>query len=217
MAEASWGYRVAVMALAALAPFRSGTGADVEISTLSGDVDNPRHHFRLRNPANLSPQETGRIYDIIRGALAAGYPASGLPAATSYQQWRRYNTAPYLSTTHGNKYLNNYANAAAAAYGEFEQAGKLPVGSIIAKDSFAVAESGEILLGPLYVMEKMPEGFNYVTGDWKYIQIQPDGKLFGETKGQGADKVEYCVACHLVRQANDHLYFIPEGYRLEAP
>ena len=34
--------------------------------------------------------------------------------------------------------MNNYADGAAAAYGKFEDFGEMPVGSILAKDSFTV-------------------------------------------------------------------------------
>ncbi len=116
--------------------------------------------------------------------------------------------------THGNHYLNNYANDTASAYRNLEDAGKKPVGSVIAKDSFSVTQSKAIVLGPLFIMEKMPSGFNYVSGDWKYTLIQPDGTVFGETRGANAERVEYCIACHLAASQKNHLYFIPEDYRI---
>lgn len=202
------------LALPALAIAADG---DVEMSKISGDPAAPRRHFRLVDPAKLSPQRAGEIYAIVRQALQAGYARSGNAAAGSYQGWRRMNTAPYLSATHGNHYLNNYVNEiGAAAYGRFEKAGKLPVGTVIAKDSFSMTRGGEILLGGLFVMEKMPGGFNDVTGDWKYTLIQADGTLFGETNGTGSKRVEYCVECHLARKHQDHLWFLPKRYRVPA-
>lgn len=188
-------------------------GSDVEMSTISGEPANPRRHYRLRNPQRLEPERAAEIYGIIRQAMAAGYPLSGLAAARDYPGWRRYNSQPYLSATHGNHYLNNYANEIAIAYGEFEGAGRLPVGAVIAKDSFAVTETGGILMGPLFLMEKMPQGFSYVSGDWKYTLVKPDGTIFGETNGPGAGRVEYCITCHLARERFDHLYFIPKDFR----
>ncbi len=61
----------------------------------------------------------------------------------------------------------------------------------------------------------MPRGFSYVSGDWKYSLIQPDGTLLGETKGNGAQRVEYCIACHLAKESQDHLFYVPPAYRLE--
>ncbi len=106
--------------------------ADVEMSKISGDPAQPRRHFRLVNPARLAPERATEIYSIIRQALQGGYARSGNATASSYQTWSRVNTAPYLSATHGNHYLNNYVNATGAAYERFEKAGKLPVGTIIA-------------------------------------------------------------------------------------
>jgi hypothetical protein len=186
----------------------------VELSRISGDVDRPRRHFRVRNPVKLSRQEAQSIYEIAQNALEVGYQRSGHPAAGAYLTWRRYNTAPYPSLTHGNHYLNNYANDTALAYRQFEDAGTMPVGSVIAKDSFSVTQSKAIVLGPLFIMEKMPSGFNYVSGDWKYTLIQPDGSVFGETRGANAERIEYCIACHLAASQKDHLYFIPEDYRI---
>ena len=186
---------------------------DVEMSGISGDAANPRRHYRLRSPELLETERAAEIYAIARAAMGVGYPLSGLQAARDYQRWRRYNSAPYLSASHGNHYLNNYANEPARAYGEFEGAGRLPVGSVIAKDSFSVTESGGILLGPLFIMQKMPQGFNYVSGDWKYTLVRADGTLFGETNGPGSERVEYCIGCHLARERYDHLYFIPREYR----
>lgn len=190
-----------------------GQNGNVEMSPVSGDADNPRRHFRLRNPAELSAQRASELYEIVKAALLNGYTRSGLDFASEYQGWTRFNRSPYLSMTHGNHYLNNYANDIGAAYGRFEAAGKLPVGTIIAKDSFAATSTGGILLGALFVMEKMPKGFNYVSGDWKYTLVLPDGSVFGQTNGPGSSKVKYCIDCHLAVEHQDHLYFIPEPRR----
>lgn len=190
--------------------------ADVEMSKISGDPAAPRRHFRLVDPAKLPAQKASEIYAIIRQALQGGYARSGNAVAGNYQTWRRVNTAPYLSATHGNHYLNNYVNEIGAAYGRFEKAGRLPVGTVIAKDSFSMTRGGEILLGGLFVMEKMPGGFDDVTDDWKYTLIQADGTLFGETNGRGSKRVEYCIACHLAKKDQDHLWFLPKAYRVPA-
>ena len=33
------------------------------------------------------------------------------------------------------------------------------------------------------------------------------------TGGEGAERVEYCIGCHLAREDLDHLYFVPEERR----
>ena len=189
-------------------------GEPRQVAQISGDPDKPRRHCRIKRPARLAPVAAEKIYQDLVDQLVAGYRPTGHPVARDYRAWRRYNTAPYLSATHGNLYINNYANEIARAYGEFENAGVLPVGSIIAKDSFVVLRNGEGRPGPLFVMEKMPKGFNYVSGNWRYTQINPDGVLFGETHGDDAERVEYCIGCHLAVEQQDHLFFIPGPYRV---
>ena len=89
------------------------------------------------------------------GEMQAAYAKSGGPVSNSYQGWTRYSNFAYVSVTHGNRYVQNYGNAKAKAYGKFENAGRMPVGAILAKDSFQVTGAGKVAVGPLFVMEKM--------------------------------------------------------------
>lgn len=205
---------LAIVSLALLPLQGAAQTGTLEMSPISGDPRQPRRHFRVVGPADVSPAKAEEVYSIVRDALAAGYARSRRSAAERYQTWQRLNSAPYRSTRHGNFYLNNYVNdVGAEAYSRYEAAGKLPVGTVIAKDSFSLTRSGEVVLGALVVMEKMRPGFNPVSGDWKYSLIKVDGSFFGETNGEGAARVKYCIDCHLVAERHDHLYFIPEEYR----
>lgn len=174
----------------------------------------PEGHFRVSQPARLSDADALTIYERIRETMERDYARSGDQVAADYSRWRKYNSTPYLSRQHGSRYLNNYANDAAAAYGQFEEAGDMPPGAILVKDSFEVTQRGDVLSGPLFIMEKMPAGFNSETRDWRYIMIQPDGQLFGKTGGPNGDGMKFCVQCHQRAGAkNDHLFFLPEKYR----
>ena len=107
---------------------------------------------------------------------------------------------------------NNYANSEANAYGR-EGAGPMPEGAVLAKDSFTVTRQGDVFTGPLFLMEKMPPGFAPDSRDWRYTMIMPDGSLFGTSKGEGSDRVEFCASCHATAgDAADHLFFVPEEY-----
>jgi hypothetical protein len=55
--------------------------------------------------------------------------------------------------------------------------------------------------------------FNPVSADWRYTLIRPDGRVLGTTNGEGSASVYYCISCHLAREANDHLYFVPPHAR----
>lgn len=150
----------------------------------------------------------------MKGDLIKGYSGSGDAMAENYAGWTRYNTVPYQSGTHGGRYVNNYGNAKAASYSEYEDAGRLPVGAIIAKDSFAVSSGGKVSPGPLFTMEKMKSGFREESGDWRYSLIMPNGKVMGTTNGDGSNMVEFCIGCHAaVGESQDHLFFLPEQYR----
>ena len=161
----------------------------------------------------MSDKERESIYRDIQNRLQAGYAVSESRTAKDYRHWTRVNTAPYRSATHGRRFINNYVNGAAAPYLKHNKAGTLPVGAIIAKDSFVVAKDGALTPGPLFVMEKMEKGFSYVSGDWRYSMVMPDGSFFGQTNGENADRVEFCIGCHLAREKNNHLYFVPANYR----
>ncbi len=201
-----------VLALSGLA-----AGAMVEGAAVSGaeaEEDIPAAHFSVANPATLSDADAETIYRRLSGVLEKGYRVSNHPVARSYQGWARFNSTPYRSATHGERFVNNYANGIGRAYGAFEQAGTLPEGSIVAKDSFAVTADGDVMPGPLFVMEKMPTGFNPASRDWRYTMIMPDGSVFGVTNGVDSDKVRFCTTCHArAGAAHDHLYFLPPAYR----
>ncbi len=194
-------------------PSLPAQGSDTEMSKISGSAATPRRHYRLRNPAALEPEQAEVIYGIAKHSLRVGYARSGMALAQNYLSFKRYSKTPYLSATHGNHYVNNYANATAGVYGRYEDAGLLPAGSAVIKDSFSVTESGGILLGPMFLMEKMPAGFNPVSGDWRYTLVNPDGTILGTTNGDGGERVRYCITCHLAVEHQDHLYFIPQQLR----
>ena len=175
------------------------------------DFAHPTRHFRVPNPARLSDADAASIYERIRGEMVSAYRLSQDPVADRYYTWRRHNRVPYLSATHGERYINNYANAKAAAYG---QHAPMPVGAVLAKDSFTVTGQGDVFTGPLFLMEKMRPGFSTETRDWRYSMIMPDGSLFGITGGEGSVRVAFCAACHAMADASAHeLFFVPEPYR----
>ena len=147
--------------------------------------------------------------------MAEGYAKSGNQWAASYRNWRNVAAQPYVSDTHGARYVNNYANDIGADnYSLFEEAGPAPAGTVLAKDSFVVRPNGNVAAGPLFLMEKMEAGFNADTGDWRYTLIMPSGKLIGTTGGKGAKNVVFCAECHLAVEEQDSRFFLDEEYRV---
>jgi LysM repeat protein len=173
---------------------------------------NPCNPCAAKNPCKPGAANTPCNPALIQAAVTG----EAATVAQEYQGWERLNTMPYVSATHGSRYVNNYPGPeAAAAYGKFEDIGTMPAGGRIAKDSFTVTPDGRIGVGPLFLMEKMAAGFNAASDDWRYTMIMPDGSLFGVTNGQGSQNVQFCAECHaIVAEDQDSLYFMPEEFRL---
>ncbi|MCH7806935.1 MAG: hypothetical protein IH995_07315 [Proteobacteria bacterium] len=161
----------------------------------------------------LSGEEIRATYGCLKGEMKAAYGMSSENGASEYQDWANYNTQPYISATHGGRYVNNYANAAAGAYGKFEDAGPMPVGAILAKDSLTIDDAGKAAPGPLFLMEKMEIGFDPDFGEWKYTLILPDGTTWGVTNGKNSAGMKFCSDCHIAAEDFDFLFFMPDEFR----
>jgi hypothetical protein len=108
----------------------------------------------------------------------------------------------------------NYANGTGKAYGLFEKSGRMPKGSVLAKNSFSVNGAGKLGVGPLFLMEKMGGGFNKASGNWRYTMVMPNGAVFGETNGKNSAGMQFCIDCHAsVAEDQDHMLFLPEEFR----
>jgi len=163
----------------------------------------------------LTDAEAVKVYDCLMKEMKAAYAKSDNQVALSYISWPRYSKRAYVSATHGNRYVQNYANKKGRAYGAYEQAGRMPAGAKLAKDSFSVSTNGTVTVGPLFIMEKMRAGFNPDSDNWRYTMIMPSGATFGTTKGKGSGKVEFCAGCHIsVAPDRDSLWLLPEEYRV---
>ena len=163
----------------------------------------------------MSDAEAIAAYDCLLKEMQVAYAKSDDDVALNYAGWRSYSAQPYISGTHGNRYVQNYANDTAKAYGAFEKAGRMPEGSKIAKDSFSVGANGKVMVGPLFVMEKMSAGFHPASDDWRYTMVMPNGSIFGTTHGAGSAKVQFCAECHMsVTPDADSLMFLPDEYRV---
>lgn len=177
----------------------------------SANPCNPRGGATI---AEITGDEATAVYECLIGDMVAAYAKSGDPTAGSYTGWRRYNTAPYQSATHGSRYVSNHANAIAQdEYGKFEDAGPMPAGSLLAKDSFVVRPDGKTAPGPLFLMEKMPSGFNEASQDWRYTLILPSGAIVGTTGGAGSESVTFCHECHVAMEDQDSMWFLPDEFR----
>ena len=213
--------------------YRSTVGLCIGLLSLSalGQTENEAFEdFKLLGElteCQVAPNENGSYknlndftiraaYNCARSAMQKAYAQSGFQAAEDYTSWANFSTSPYLSENHASRYVNNYANEiAASGYGHFESMPALPVGSVLAKDSFYVNEEGRVMIGALYLMEKKTPGYNPRHNNWAYTMILPDGTVFASRGGVPSPSVKFCGDCHREVGVKDSLFFVPERYRFQ--
>ena len=148
--------------------------------------------------------------------MAKSYTGGKHWAATKWKGFTRVSTQPYTSATHGGRMVQNLVNKIGRnAYKKFDDVKAVPIGTTIAKPSFTVGKDGEAKLGPLFIMEKMTNGFNADTANWRYAAILPGGGTMGVTKATNSAGVTFCHECHVSGEDNDYLLFLPEEYRMK--
>jgi hypothetical protein len=173
----------------------------------------PRPDRAGTDPSELSDFDARMAYNCARSRMLEIYARSGHPVAQEYANWANFSTSPYRSANHEGLYVHNYANPEAArGYTDPEAGETFPVGAILAKDSFFL-DDGQIMIGALSIMRKMPRGYNRQYNDWEYTLILPDGAVFATTTGVQSPQVRFCGGCHRASGIRDSLFFVPERYR----
>ena len=199
---------------------KQDAAVDSQSPPLSASIQNDGRevgvHGTIANPAEIDGRRAEEIYQSILRNLVTEYGQAGDPITSQYPEWKRYNKVPYHSARHGQHFVNNYANELAVGYGKYERVGSFPVGAMVVKDSFTVSDQGTILSGPLFLMEKMPAGFAPANGDWRYMMIEPSGKITGLSEGVRSANVKFCATCHnTVPVASDRMFFMPQAVRVK--
>ena len=193
----------------------AGARTSCSLSRAAISPPRPTGYFGPEDGIALNDEEARRLYGCAKAAMAANYRKADVAAVAGYQVWTNYATTPYVSATHAQRYVNNYVNEVASAYGKYESLGALPVGAVVVKDSFSVNPDGVVTIGPLFIMEKVAHvaGTGYPS-PWRFTMIMPDGWVFGTTGGPGDANVAFCADCHgAVADTHDSLYFLPPQYR----
>lgn len=181
------------MALATVGALTAGTASAQDCT--SAEVD----------PFEIDDAGVVALYDCIKDALAAGYAKGDNEVAKVYRTWAATATRPGVAGPHGNRFLMTFANdVAAEQYLKFEDEGVvMPVGSVLAKESFKISKKGKVRRGPLFLMTKVAAGEADETANWVYGGVQPNGKPM-------KFKQSFCHNCHEAYEDQDSL-----GYPLE--
>jgi hypothetical protein len=121
----------------------------------------------------------------------------------------RVNTAPFVSRTHGGRWVNVYVNRVGLA--AYQRGDELPVGSVVVKESFEASTDGAgpdlAVRGPLFVMERRAAGYFPDRGDYWYAiwienpagrtSLYNDGRASPSVYWRGRSaRVQYCEDCH---------------------
>lgn len=145
---------------------------------------------------DLSLAEANAVYNCIAGDLHAGYKKGkkrwvNADHVANYRSWTQASTAPANPQMHGDRFLMTWVNATGAAeYLKYAENPSIPVGTVIAKESFSVNDAGKAKKGPLFLMEKVAAGTSPKTGDWFYSMVSPKGAP------QAINVFKACVECH---------------------
>jgi len=126
-------------------------------------------------------------------------------AFKEYRTWKKVNTEPVLSASHGNRYVITYLNKVAEPSG---LQGNFPFskGAVLAKESFEAKDAKPGPHGPLFIMEKRGEGYDRAHENWHYAVVNPNGAVSLSGSGHERSPTQFCSACHAMAKANDYVF-----------
>jgi len=165
-----------------------------------------------KDPYDYTDAEAAELYDCISGTLLEGYQKEGDETAAVYRDWGVTATAAAAPGAHSNRWLLTFAND--VAYDTYVQYGfgddfSMPVGSVLAKESYSLTKDGAPRPGPLFIMTKVEAGGEASEfGDWVYSAVRTNGKPMGIQQG-------FCHGCHEAFADQDSLGYPDRDVRLE--
>ena len=154
--------------------------------------------------------DVDRLYTCVKETLPEGYGKADHPIGSVYSSWKPATTGPYAPGPHGDRYLFTYANDVGfEVYVEYpeDETFSMPVGSVLAKESYKLSKKGKPRRGPLFIMTKVAAGEADEFGNWVYSAVQPNGKVMKIKQG-------YCHSCHVAFADQDSLGYPDEDVRL---
>jgi hypothetical protein len=166
-----------------------------------------------KDPFDFDDAEVAALYECVADDLEAGYGANDHEIGAVYRTWGAGATGPALPGVHGERFLNTFINEVGYeqyieyAYGDDFV---MPVGTVIAKESYKLRKDGTPRLGPLLIMTKVEAGTEAEEfGNWVYSGVQPNGKNMGV-------KQSFCHDCHSAYADQDNLGYPLDHVRLGA-
>ena len=143
------------------------------------------------------------FYQCIQPTLQKGYGKKGDEVGSAYTSWKNASKFPAAPGVHSGQHLMTYVNDIGfddyVKYGS----GPMPIGTVIAKESFTIKSGGKWKMGPLLIMTKVGDEAA-ATGGWAYSGVKKNGKVLS------VDGPGFCHACHQAYAGQDFLgYPVP--------
>lgn len=161
---------------------------------------------------DLTDEQIVALYDCIKSELREGYASKGGALTSEYTGWKAAATQPAAPGVHGKRFLMTFVNEIGFdEYVKFsEERGPMPVGTVIAKESFNLSKKGKVRKGPLFFMTKAAAGGESDKyGNWVYAAFSAKGKPM-------KIKQAFCHDCHSAYEDQDALGYPVEDYRVSS-
>ena len=156
--------------------------------------------------SEMTQEQMEALYACLKPKLAQDYGRKDHEIGSAYSSWRPASLYPAAPGVHSGQHLMTYVNDIGFdQYTEYRTDGSaMPVGTVIAKESFTIKDNGKIKDGPLLIMTKVEGTEN--TGGWAYSGVKPNGKKL-KVDGEG-----FCHACHQAWAHQDYQgYPVPDA------
>lgn len=154
----------------------------------------------VRPNAALSDDDINELYLESRSEMIAGYQRGDNEIANAYDAWEPTATGPANPGVHSGRYMMTYVNDIGredyVAYRSDNPS--FPVGTKIAKESFAVKGERDFRAGPLFTMEKVAPGIADDTDGWVYDRVNALGRPMPTSQ-------KFCHSCHQAFRTQDSL------------
>jgi len=158
---------------------------------------------------DLTHDQINGLYECLKEEMQAGYAKSEDPVGTDYKTWKPAFTVPGGRGFHGQKFLTTFVND--IGFDEYvkysDENPVMPVGTVIAKESFFINKKGEAKITALFLMTKVAAGEADEFGNWIYGGIQKSGKAMKVSQ-------KFCHDCHGAYDDQDSLGYPEEDKRI---
>ncbi|UWQ94322.1 cytochrome P460 family protein [Rhodobacteraceae bacterium M385] len=141
---------------------------------------------------DFTQDQIDALYDCVSDELLENYQSGDNEIAAVYRDWGHAQTGPAAPGFHGGRFLNTFVNDvgfdAYVQYEEDDETFEMPVGSVIAKESYTLRD-GAPRRGPLFIMTRAETADYPDTDGWVYSAVQPNGDPMGISQS-------FCHDCH---------------------